>query len=287
MSSPKVSIVCLCYNHVRFVREAIESIFAQSYSNIELIVVDDASTDGSQEEIRHVLKNHPSVLFLSLEKNVGNCRAFNEGWRKSTGDFVIDLAADDVLLPNRVERGVATLTAAGPATGVQFSDAYIIDESGGPLGFHSDKHPHATIPQGDVYVDVIRRYFICGPTTMARRAVLEQLNGYDETLFYEDFDFWIRSSRTFHYCYLTEPLVKYRRVKGSMSHLQFNRGNKQQESTYRICRKIQALNRNDAERAALQARVRYELFQAIRRFDLGLAWKYLLLLRENSRAQAI
>src|SRR6185436_18882244 len=106
MPSPTVTVICLCYNHARFVEEAIESVLNQSYANIQLIVVDDASTDKSAEVIKQLINKHSSIEFLPLQTNLGNCKAFNQGLARAKGEYVIDLAADDVLLPTRIETGV-------------------------------------------------------------------------------------------------------------------------------------------------------------------------------------
>lgn len=287
MSQPLVTVVCLCYNHARFVKEAIQSVKSQTYENIELIVVDDASTDNSKEVIQQALQPYPEVTFISLDANEGNCRAFNRGWRVAKGEFMIDFAADDVLLPNRIERGVRAFLSSGSRAGVQFSDAELIDEQGKHLGFHSDRFPNQTIPQGDLYKELIRRYFICSPTMMFRKTVIDQLGGYDEQLAYEDFDFWIRSSRSFEYVYLPEVLVKRRVVKNSMSDRQFRHASVQQHSTFVVCEKIQTLNRTKDEQKALDARALYEWRQALLRADFRLAVRYMgLWLRNRARTKS-
>ena len=95
MEMPVVSVICLCYNHKRFVEEAIQSVLDQTYSNVELIVVDDSSTDGSQAVIESLMANNPAVKFIPLSSNQGNCRAFNLGWKYASGKYIIDLSADD------------------------------------------------------------------------------------------------------------------------------------------------------------------------------------------------
>ena len=124
---PLVSVICLCYNHSKYVIESIESVLSQSYENIELIVVDDASNDGSQAVIRGFLENKPQVSFISLTKNTGNCRAFNIGWQASSGNYIIDLAADDLLLPDSVSIGVGCFLKRDSNYGVHFGDAHIIN----------------------------------------------------------------------------------------------------------------------------------------------------------------
>jgi glycosyltransferase involved in cell wall biosynthesis len=280
MEQPLVSVICLCYNHARFVEEAIRSVLSQTYSNIQLIVVDDASQDNSAEIISRIVKENPQIIFLSQKENTGNCRAFNRGLTKVTGEFIIDLAADDVLLSNRVEEGVNSFNKQGAQVGVLFSDAEWIDEAGKHLYFHSQRFPHKKVPQGDVYIHLIEKYFICSPTMMFRKSVIDYLGGYDETLAYEDFDFWIRSSRVFHYGYSPDVSVKKRVVQGSMSKKQF-RNSAQQRSTFEVCKKIKDLNRNEQEVGALKRRIKYEVGVNLRMMNLLLAFEYIKLLLQQ------
>jgi glycosyltransferase involved in cell wall biosynthesis len=281
VSKGLVTIICLCHNHARFVTEALESIMGQTYPHIELIIVDDASTDGSKDLISEFVKGHPGTRFISHERNVGNCRAFNSGYIISKGGWVIDFAADDVLLPGRVAAGVAGFNKHDMSYGVQFGDAFMIDEEGRMVGKHSDRFPSASIPEGDVYISLIRRYFICGTSMMLRRSVLEEMNGFDESLAYEDFDLWIRSSRSFKYFYLPEPLVRRRVVRGGLHEQQFVRGSRHAWSTLEVCRKILGINRTKEEQSALTSRLSYEIRQSILRGDLRIALQYLSLWKDN------
>ena len=274
--TPLVSVICLCYNHERFVRDALQSVIGQTYSPIELIVIDDFSTDRSVEIIREFLVHHPSVKFIQLSENLGNCRAFNQGLALAQGGYVIDLAADDMLTPKRVERGVAVFEP-NPECGVQFSDAELIDETGLTIGFHSDKFPHATIPSGMIFSKILARYFINSPTMMMRKSLLVELGGYDESLAYEDFDFWVRSTPRAQYVYVPEPLIKRRVLTTSMGRQQYTTASAQQLSTFEVCKKALALCREREEYIALSKRIRYELRQALRLGAWGLAWRYVKL----------
>ncbi|HYG03203.1 MAG TPA: glycosyltransferase [Chryseosolibacter sp.] len=281
MSSPLVSVICLCYNQRDFVEEAIDSVLNQSYKNIELIVVDDASTDDSKKVINEIVQKNPTIRFLSLDTNLGNCKAFNKGLSLTKGDYVIDLAADDVLEQGRIQKGIDAFASHDKIFGVHFSDALWIDEAGAERWRHSSKYPHETIPQGDIYLDLITRFFICPPSMMFKREVIDELNGYDESLAYEDFDFWIRSSRKFHYCYSPVVLVKKRVVFNSLSSKQFQKNSNQLRSTYHVCRKILALNKNKAEQQALTKRIIYEISVCARLFAFGLTLAYAKLLAAN------
>ncbi|HEX6224607.1 MAG TPA: glycosyltransferase [Chryseolinea sp.] len=281
-ASPKVSIICTCFNHEQFVIECLESVLSQTYQHYELIVVDDGSTDGSVAVIEKFQQQHPNFAFLRLEKNGGICHAFNTAFKISTGDFIIDLAADDVLLPDRLEIGVKEFEALDDSVGVIFGDAEWIDAHGKRLFLHSEKYPHTSIPSGDIYKDLIERYFICSPTMMFRRSVVNALGGYNEALTYEDFDFWIRSSRIFKYHYQARLLVKKRKLKNSLSHNQFKILNTHGMTTYHVCTKILELNRNRREQEALRKRIQYEIRQSFRNLDLSLAYRYFSLWTANN-----
>lgn len=269
-----VTVICVCYNHARFVVEALESVKKQTYSSVELIIVDDGSADDSAQIIHQWVEKNPTATFIDLKQNIGYTKAFNKAFHLAKGKFYIDLAADDVLLPERIEKGVAGFLDKGERYAIQFGDAQFIDTTGKYLSKHSDKFPHATIPQGDVYGEVIHRYFICSPTMLVRKSVLDALGGYDEDLHYEDFDLWIRIGRDNLFFYIPEALVLKRKVPGSLGQLQYARNSKQMESTWLICQKIKKLNRSEAEQKALKKRIFYEFRQCIRFGNWGLAWRY-------------
>jgi len=278
MNTPLVTVICICYNHAQYVIEALNSVAGQTYNNIELIVIDDGSTDGSGKVIKQWIANHPSTTMILNARNLGYCKSFNKAYSISKGAFYIDLAADDILLANRIELGLKALIDAGPAYGVNFSDAEHVNDQGNFIRLHSEKYPHRTIPSGDVYRHIIERYFICSPTMMFKREVIEQLNGYDETLAYEDFDFWVRASRRTKFIYTPQVLLKKRDLPSSMSKNQFNRSSIQRLSTFLVCKKIKELNETPDEIKALKRRVMYELKVSLklRDFKMGLAYLRLL-----------
>ncbi|MDX5436604.1 MAG: glycosyltransferase [Pontibacter sp.] len=278
---PLVSVICLCYNHARFLAEALDSVLHQTYPNLEVIVVDDSSTDNSVEIIHTFLEKHPQIRFISTGKNMGNCAAFNLGLEASKGEYLIDFATDDVLLPERVAQQVTAFQKLDKNYGVVYSDADYISESGKHLYFHSQKYKPA--PDGDVFAEVLRRYFVCPPTMMVRREVFQELGGYDATLAYEDFDFWVRSARKFHYYYLPEVTTK-RRVHGrSMSGGLYKPGNKMLASTVRICQKAAGLVRSEEEHEALTQRLKYEARHAYLTQNFEEAAELLRLLKTNSK----
>jgi glycosyltransferase involved in cell wall biosynthesis len=263
--SPLVSIIALCYNHAPYVLACLESVRRQTYSRIELVVIDDASTDDSPALLRVFAARYPDVILRLHAQNQGNCRSFNEGLALSTGTYVIDLACDDVLLPERVARQVACLEARGPEVGVCFSNerALMPDGRPGDCFFPIDAagRSRVPVPQGDVYAAVLARSFVPATTLLVRRSVLEALGGYDETLAYEDFDFWVRSARRWEYAYVDAVLMHKRSVPGSLGSRARAWRNTLLQSSLVVCRKAQGLNRRPTENRALATRVRYFLRQ--------------------------
>jgi glycosyltransferase involved in cell wall biosynthesis len=281
-NSPLVSVIALCYNHEKFVSEAIDSILNQTYDNIEIIIVDDASSDDSQHVIEQILKKHTKIQFMPLKKNSGNCKAFNIGYKVSKGDYIIDFSTDDILLPTRIEKGVQAFQSGGHDVGVNFCNANIVDPRNFVLKefYETNEKGMALQPpaKGEVYGMLVQRYFICLPTLFAKREVFDYLGGYDERLTYEDFDFLVRSSRKYKYSYTDEILVHKRKLSNSMSTKQYVYRSEQMQSTLAVCKKITELNENASEQGALRKRVYYEMRQCVRTGNLKLFFSYLKLL---------
>jgi glycosyltransferase involved in cell wall biosynthesis len=254
-----VSVICLSFNHEPFIADAVASVLNQSYGNIELIIVDDASTDGSREVIRELKSRHPEIKILLKEENEGNCRAFNQGFAMSSGDFVVDLAADDAFLPDRIEKQVAGFERLGTDYGVLFHDAVYVSSTNKTEYHHfTGPNPKVTIdeiPTGKIYRQLLRKYLIAAPTMMIRRETLESIGGYDEKLAYEDFDFWVRTGQRWKYGYQDEVLTQIRLLDTSLSEQVKKKENRLVSSTYTICLKAFILNKHRADHKALLRRI--------------------------------
>lgn len=285
MPRPLVTVICLCYNHGRFLREAIESVVRQSYHPLQIIVWDDGSKDSSPTVIRELQQSYPHLEVTLSLKNEGNCRAFNRAYAQARGEFIIDFATDDVMNELRIEKQIDFFLKSDDETGVVFTDASYIDEQGSFIRYHYEylfRHNLIkNVPTGDVFKDVLRTYYIASPTMMMRRSVLDTLGGYDEQLAYEDFDLWVRSARIFRYAFLNERLTAIRKSSSAMSRGWYVVGDKQLMSTYRVCLKAADLCRTSEERDALISRVRYEFKHATlseNREEARLFWKLLVTL---------
>ncbi len=262
MKQPLVSIIIVSHNQGDFVQDAIDSALNQTYPNIELLIIDDGSKDQTQQLIKAVSADCKSIL---IAESIGYCKAFNRGFSESNGRYIIDLSGDDILMPSRVEEGVNSLQSSG--AGVDFCDAYYIDRQGSVMGTHYNRDSSGQlldkVASGNIFTDILERYFICTPTMMVDRQVLNVLGGYDESLYYEDFDFWVRSARDFQYCFTDRLLVKKRVHSLSMSKFQYLPNSKMLDSTLRVCEKAFELCRSPEELESLAVRLKYELRQAI------------------------
>jgi glycosyltransferase involved in cell wall biosynthesis len=103
---PLVSVIVVNFNYARFLGEAVRSVFSQTYSNIEIVIVDDASTDASGDVLDEIGRAHPEVRIIRREENGGQSLATRTGFKASSGEYVVFLDADDVLLPHFVETHV-------------------------------------------------------------------------------------------------------------------------------------------------------------------------------------
>jgi len=278
MGKPLVTVICLCYNHQDYVITSLQSVLSQTYANIQLIVIDDASSDHSTDRIEEFLLEHSEIEFIKHDENIGNCRSFNQGLSIAKGEYIIDLAADDVLLSERITQGIETFEQLGSDYGINFTDAEYINSSGNFIKSHYQRGATGQlidkIPQGDVFKEVLQTYFICSPTTMIRKVVFDQLKGYDESLAYEDFDLWVRASRSSKFCYTDQILVQKRVLSKSHGQQQYQKGNNQMMSTYVVCVKAHHLCQTKEEFAALRRRIQYELKHAIWLMKLSLTFKY-------------
>jgi glycosyltransferase involved in cell wall biosynthesis len=276
---PLVSVICLCYNHERFLKEALLSVLHQSYRNIEIIVVDDYSKDGSVKIIKEIKREYPDIQVIFNEMNEGNCRSFNKALKISKGSLVVDFSCDDVMLPQRIQRQVEAFKNLDSSYGVVYSNAENVDETGKFAELHHK--PDQLPPSESIYRALLSRYIISPPTMMIRREVMEFLGGYDERLIYEDFDFWVRSSRKYKYFYLNEVLTK-RRILSYSHSSKFNmkRDNPFLFSTYRVVLKAAWLNETEEDKDALIKRVRYEMRHAAYVDNEEYVRKYFSLLKE-------
>jgi glycosyltransferase involved in cell wall biosynthesis len=185
-NQPLVSIIVPTYNYSRFLPDAVESALGQTYSNIEVIVVDDGSTDETASLVETQFSGRVRYLFQS---NQGLSSARNTGIREARGPFLTFLDADDQLCPSMVEESVAAMLALGEAFGIVANQAGFVDENGKELPLRN-AFPEANIEIRQIDLIVMNRF---GANLLARRDAIVNAGCFDVTLrACEDRDMWIR-----------------------------------------------------------------------------------------------
>lgn len=211
---PKISVVIPCYNAVAYVAEAVRSVDDQGWPELEIIVVDDGSIDGSADVVAAAF---PGIRVIR-QSNAGVAAARNAGLREATGDWIAFLDADDLWLPGKL-RAQWDQIASEPDVRLAYS-AWIVWESSdaqpdeswlaGALG---EQAGAATLPgpSGWIYPDLLLDCEVWTSTVLAQRDLLMRLGGFDETLrIGEDYDLWLRVSRETRILRLQRPTALYR-----------------------------------------------------------------------------
>ena len=208
---PLVSVIIPSYNSARFLAEAVKSVFAQTYSALECIVVDDGSTDNTDEVLQQLVSRYPS-LRTARKTNGGLSSARNLGLRLCRGDVVSFLDADDVLLPGKIELQVNFLNDH-PDVGIVYGDYLIVTEDLRSLALFTAEMPRKLFP-----LDALcyRNWF--NPLVpLIRRSVTEAVGEFDEELpVAEDWDYWIRCAKVTRMSHLPKAVAMYRQHGGQL-----------------------------------------------------------------------
>lgn len=282
-NSASVTVICSCYNHARFVTESVRSVLNQSHKNIQLIIVDDYSIDDSVSVIEKFICNFPQIIFIKNESNLGVTKSFNNAMKFVEGEFIIDLAADDILLPNCVQIQLEAFNRSKLKNlAIVYGNAELISEKGIHISYYFDVDSNFRSinkrPTGNLYAEVISpETVICSVSAMVKKSVFDDLNGYDENLSYEDFDFWIRISRIYNIDFIDTVLVQKRIVPNSLHSNFFKPNNKHGYSTNLILKKAFSLNKNKKENQILLKRINLEIKIALKTKNYFLALINILL----------
>jgi glycosyltransferase involved in cell wall biosynthesis len=215
----KLSVYITSYNQKQYLVEAIESVLAQTYSPDQIIIVDDASSDGSQLIISEYAARHPDRISpIYHEENLGVAQTRNDALRAVSGDYVTYLDGDDRFLPTKLENEVRSLET-NPKAHIAFSNVYIINPAGKRIDIWANQEP----PQGYVFAKTFGRGF---PKKRLFRNELihfpswREIGFYDPQLkMYEDYEMRVRLTKKLQVVYTGKPLVEYRRHGFGLSRL--------------------------------------------------------------------
>jgi glycosyltransferase involved in cell wall biosynthesis len=187
--SPRVSVVIPCHNYAAFVGEAIESVLAQSFDDLEVIVVDDGSTDDSAEVVEAVIQRHPGrdVTLVRREPSGQPAYPRNDGIARARGEYILCLDADDAIAPEFLDRCVGVLDS-DPGVSIAYGDQQNI-------GMLTTFEPH---PAYDFAM--LRRFNFVPPASVFRREAWEHAGGFATNVpGYEDWDFWLACGEAGHF----------------------------------------------------------------------------------------
>jgi glycosyltransferase involved in cell wall biosynthesis len=205
---PKVSALVVAYNHSRYIAEALDSIYAQTYGDYEVIVVDDGSSDSTPD----LMKRWPRVRY-HYQQNQGSNVALNRALELSRGEYVAFLAADDTWAADRLARQAPILDAC-PEVGLVYGDAMVVDENGRALCRFNQVYPPYG---GDVAVELFARYcFISSQTLLIRRSCFDRVGGFWGPAAISDYLKWIEIAIYHDVVYVGGTVLgNYRRHQGN------------------------------------------------------------------------
>lgn len=202
----KISVVVTCYNYGRYLEACLNSVFRQTFKGIEIIVIDDGSTDNTGEVVKQFL-NRPNFKYV-YQENRGQASAKNAGIRNATGEYIAFLDADDLWVEEKLEKQIALFVP--DSTGVAFSQSNYIDENGKLLNLKL--HEQYLLPRkGRVTEFLFLDNFVPFSSAVVRRKCFERCGVFDESIKMAiDWDLWLRISTEFYFDYVNEPLLLYR-----------------------------------------------------------------------------
>lgn len=207
---PLVTAIIATYNRAHVVCESIESILHQSYPNIELIVIDDGSTDQTQE----ILSAYGDRIRVVYQKNSGPAAAWNKGIKESKGEIIAFLGSDDIWLPTFVERHVSVLRQAGRDVPCSLANSLLSFANGfGTTSFQNTNLRPAFgegiwLNPAEVF---LTRFVLFGQSVAIRRSALDEVGWFDESLWYlEDLDLAVKLGVGKSWGFIREPLVVWR-----------------------------------------------------------------------------
>jgi glycosyltransferase involved in cell wall biosynthesis len=205
---PKVSVIIPTYNRASVVQEAIQSVLDQTYTDYEVIVVDDGSTDNTRRAILDLTEHGRKVRYV-YQRHRGRSAARNLGLRWARGEYIAFLDSDDRFLPHKLHVQVSALKE-NPDFGMAYCSTLEMDKRGHTL--EADSHSRTSL-SGWIYPELlfIKGTIIKTPSVMVRADILSEIGSFDETMdVCEDLDLWRRIARRYKILQIEEPLTMVR-----------------------------------------------------------------------------
>ena len=199
---PKVSVVLPTHNRGHLLRRAIESVLRQTYEDFELIVVDDASVDDTEDVVMSI--QDPRLKFIQHDVNRGGGAARNTGVQMARGELIAFQDSDDEWFPSKLKIQTGIMERASAKVGVVYSGFWRVDKE------TKSYAPGAKVSRrsGHIHSDLLRRNFVTTPSILTRKDCLVKVGLFDESLpRLQDWDLVIRLSRDYEFIFIEEPLL--------------------------------------------------------------------------------
>lgn len=213
---PSVSVIMNCLNSAKYLREAMDSVYAQTLKDWEIIFWDNASTDTSAA----IAKSYDGkVHYFKSESTVPLGKARNLAIEKSSGDYIAFLDCDDIWMPRKLEKQIP-LFEKNKNTGLVFCDTVYFNEKGDRYNIYKNYKP----PHGNVFRELFTHYFLSMEAVVIRKKALLSLDEwFDETLHVtEEEELFLRMAKQFELDYVDEPLSKWRMHGESWTHSRYH-----------------------------------------------------------------
>lgn len=226
---PLVSVIIPAYNAAAFIARTLNSVLHQTYTNIEVIVVDDGSQDETSAIVQSIMQKDHRIQLLH-QANAGVAAARNLAIKQAKGEFIAPIDADDIWYPQNLEKQVQCFQESDSSVGLVYAWSIVINAEDNPSGdFHISEY------EGDVYIALLYRNFLGNASsTLVRRSCFEQVGLYDceyrakGCQGCEDWDIYLRIAEQYQVRVVREFLVGYRQTTSSMSHNYSSMVNSQQ-----------------------------------------------------------
>ena len=213
MKNPKVTVLMSVYNGGKYLREAIESILNQTFKDFEFLIINDGSTDRTAEILQSY--DDPRIKIINNEKNIGLTKSLNKGLKMARGEYIARMDADDISMPERLEKELTTITndkEIGMVTSWIDEISQIVTHSD-----YSTRVRTTNFPE-EIFYTLLFHNCIAHSTVLFNKELVLSLGGYDES--YEqsqDYDLWIKLSRVSKIVKLREVLVRRRSHENTIS----------------------------------------------------------------------
>jgi len=211
--NPKVSIILPSFNRAHLLPRAIKSILSQTFQDFELIIVDDGSSDNTEEVIKSFKDNR--IIYIRHDKNKGANAARNTGLQVAGGEYIAFQDSDDEWLPEKLEKQIKVFETAPSEVGIVYTSFWKYLNNNDKIYIPD---PQIKQKEGYIFKQLLERNFIGLPTAIIKKKCFEKVGRFDEELYYlEDWDLFIRISRYYQFMFINEPLVISYDTPGSVS----------------------------------------------------------------------